>query len=525
MIGQGKRAAMYVRVSSDEQVQGYSLDAQVRAIETYCALHGYEIVARYRDEGKSARTDNLAKRPDFARMVADAGTKAFDLIVVHKLDRFARNLRVTLETLDRLEKVGVGFVSISEQMDFATPMGRVVLSTMGSLAQFYSDNLSSETKKGKRERKSQGLYNGLLPFGTTKNANGVPAADPHTHPGLVLAFELAAAGKTDREIAQALTAAGYRTTGNRGANPFTKDTVRVILRNRFYLGELPDGAGGWIVGKHDALIDPVLFERAAAARAANLKPRWTASPARSPWGLSGIASCGRCGRPVVVDGRRRVCCSGRSQGNGCTEPSYPANVVEEQIGAYLQGFAVPEGERERLLTAWRRAQHRPGDTVAARQALHRKLDRVKELYLAGDLERSEYQERKAALTRDLAALPDVGDPDNRVGEQLAAFLADVPAAWTAATPAERNRLARELFRTVVVANRTAVAVVPRPDLRPFFECLSTYEGDLRNRRKRRGSLKQKPHCHPVPSASPLLHHAAALRGLAVRRINSRAIAD
>ncbi len=62
----------------------------------------------------------------------------------------------------------------------------------------------------------------------------------------MLAFTLAAGGKTDREIARALNDAGYRTTGNRGANPFTKDTVRPMLQNRFYLGELPDGEGGWL---------------------------------------------------------------------------------------------------------------------------------------------------------------------------------------------------------------------------------------------------------------------------------------
>jgi hypothetical protein len=73
---------------------------------------------------------------------------------------------------------------------------------------------------------------------------------------------------------QALNAAGYRTTGNRGANLFSKDTVRVILLNRFYLGELPDGEGGWIAGRHDPLIDADLFEAAQRAREANTnKPR------------------------------------------------------------------------------------------------------------------------------------------------------------------------------------------------------------------------------------------------------------
>ncbi len=269
--GGNVRAAVYHRVSSEEQVEGYSLDAQQRATAAYCAAHGWELMQEYRDEGKSAWTDDISKRPAFARMIADAEAGRLDVIVVHKLDRFARNLLTTLETLQRLERAGVGFVSISEQMDFTTPIGKVILATLAAFAQYYSDNLATEVKKGKGERKKQGLYNGVLPFGTAKGRDGVPVPHPEAHAGLVLAFELAAAGKTDREVAQALTAVGYRTTGNRGANPFTKDTVRVILQNRFYLGELPDGEGGWLPGKHAPLLDPDLFTRAQAARAANTK--------------------------------------------------------------------------------------------------------------------------------------------------------------------------------------------------------------------------------------------------------------
>ena len=83
-----------------------------------------------------------------------------------------------------------------------------------------------------------------MPFGLKKHADsGLPVPDPETYPGLLLAFRLAAEGKSDREVADALNAAGYRTTGNRGRNPFTKDTVCRLLQNRFYLGELPDGEG------------------------------------------------------------------------------------------------------------------------------------------------------------------------------------------------------------------------------------------------------------------------------------------
>ncbi|HUG13972.1 MAG TPA: recombinase family protein [Thermomicrobiales bacterium] len=140
-----RRAALYIRVSSEEQVDGYSLDAQQRAGRAYCEAHGWEIVNEYRDEGKSARTEDLTKRPAFAAMLADSQRGSFDIIVVHKLDRFSRNLKVTLETLDRLNTSGVAFVSINENMDFSTPIGKVILVTLGAFAQYYSDNSSARS--------------------------------------------------------------------------------------------------------------------------------------------------------------------------------------------------------------------------------------------------------------------------------------------------------------------------------------------------------------------------------------------
>jgi site-specific DNA recombinase len=107
-------AAIYSRVSSKEQVDGHSLDAQVRACRQLCDQRGYEIVAQFADEGVSARSDQVAKCPRFAHMMAEAERGAFEVVVVHKMDRFARNLRVQLECLDRLGKARVLFVSVSE---------------------------------------------------------------------------------------------------------------------------------------------------------------------------------------------------------------------------------------------------------------------------------------------------------------------------------------------------------------------------------------------------------------------------
>ena len=84
----------------------------------------------------------------------------------------------------------------------------------------------------------QGLYNGLLLFGVTKGDNGVPIAHPDTSAGLHLIFNLASQGKSDRQVAMAMNAEGYRTAGNSGGKTFSKDSVRGVLTNRFYVGQL-----------------------------------------------------------------------------------------------------------------------------------------------------------------------------------------------------------------------------------------------------------------------------------------------
>lgn len=391
-------------MSSEEQVEGYSLDAQARACVLYCEAHGWTILREYRDEGRSARTEDLSKRPQFAAMLRDAEARLFDVIVVHKLDRFARNLRVTLETLDRLSKYDVAFVSISEEMDFTTPIGKVILATLGAFAQYYSDNLSIETKKGKHERKAQGLYNGLLPFGVKKNDDGLPVPDPETYPGLLRAFQAAAEGKSDREVALILNAEGYRTTGNRGRNPFRKDTVRRILINRFYLGDLPDGAGGWVPGKHHPLLDADLFDAAQAARERNQTNARKVRRTLQTYALSGLAICGYCGGPLHVksnrQGRPRLYCYNGGQAEPCQQPSTYLDVCEAQIQEYLASLRIPEDYQGQIMALYRQAHTEQSDHEIRRHQITARLERIRELYTWGDLDRNVYREERDILVAD-----------------------------------------------------------------------------------------------------------------------------
>ncbi len=475
-----QRAAVYVRVSSEEQVEGYSLDAQVRAANLYCEAHGWELMQEYRDEGKSARTDDLAKRPAFARLLADAEAGLIDVIVVHKLDRFARNLRVTLETLERLQRAGVGFVSISEQMDFTTPIGRVILATLAAFAQYYSDNLATEVKKGKAERKAQGFANGLLPFGvkkggvgngTTPNGSEVPVPNPETYPGLLLAFRLAAEGKSDRDVAEALNAEGYRTTGNRGSNPFTKDTVCRLLQNRFYLGELPDGRGGWTRAVHQAVLDPDLFAEAQRTRAANQTNPAKVNHRHRRYSLSGLAVCGHCGGPLHFHtsrgGRARVYCYQARQASSCGQRSVFLDGIEEQVAAYLATFALPEGMVGRIVALHERARDDQDDAERRRRDIDGRLERLKRMFEWGDLTETAYLADRERLRTEQATLTTSTDWAGVLGN-AAAFLGNLPAAWEAANPAQRNALARTVFRSVEIADGRVVAVVPQPDFAPFF---------------------------------------------------------
>ena len=110
------KAALYARVSSEERVEGYSIDAQRRAFGTLVQSRGWTEYQEYIDEGKSARTDNVNKRPAFKEMLTDALAGKFDVLAVHKLDRFSRSLAPFEEELHELlavDEADVGFERVA----------------------------------------------------------------------------------------------------------------------------------------------------------------------------------------------------------------------------------------------------------------------------------------------------------------------------------------------------------------------------------------------------------------------------
>lgn len=150
-----QRVALYARFSSDNQ-RTESIDAQIRAMKAYCQQQHWQIVATYIDEARSATTDN---RPDFQIMIQDSGKDLFDIVLVHKLDRFSRNRYDSAIYKSKLKKNHVSIASVLERID-DSPESIMMEAMLEGMAEYYSRNLSREVMKGMNETALQCKHTG-----------------------------------------------------------------------------------------------------------------------------------------------------------------------------------------------------------------------------------------------------------------------------------------------------------------------------------------------------------------------------
>lgn len=159
--------AAYVRYSSENQRDGYSIEAQKNAIQEYCARNNYRLVAWYIDEALSGRTD---EREEFQKAIEDSDKKLFEVLVIHKLDRFARNRYDSIHYRRELKKHGVRLESVLEKIDDNNPEDIILLSVLEGMNEYYSKNLSREVRKGLMAAAKQGkTTGGITPYGYKPN--------------------------------------------------------------------------------------------------------------------------------------------------------------------------------------------------------------------------------------------------------------------------------------------------------------------------------------------------------------------
>ena len=319
------RAVAYIRVSDLSQVDGRSLDAQERLFYDLCRSRDWEPLKVYREEGRSARHEAIRKRPVFRQLLEDSAIDQFDVVVVHTLDRWCRNLRVMLESLSVLGQHNVGFISITENLDYSTPHGKFVTQTLGGIAELYSDILAVHVKKGVDERARQGLHLGSIPFGyepcwQEKDGERTLRCKPehpggiHVHPGegpavTELFRRYASATVTLAMLASWLNGEGFMThntkrlpdsAGNLVAGPrmFTTSSVRGILHNPFYTGKVRH-RDELTPGCHEPLVSEAVFDtvQLALKRNSGRSETLQSNPERE-YLLKGLIRCAHCLMPM-----------------------------------------------------------------------------------------------------------------------------------------------------------------------------------------------------------------------------------
>lgn len=421
------RVGAYVRVSTQEQVEGYSIEAQQHAIRVYCVARGWAEPDWYVDEGASAHRDTVAARPAFARLIEAAERGDYGIVVAHKLDRWARNVVVAVQTLTLLERHRVAFVSIAENIDFTGPFGRAMFAIIAVFAQLHSDNLSSEVKKGNNAKRRRGLHVGGVNWGARREAGQLTLRPERA--ALLREIYRRAATESDDAIAADLNARG--TPAPRGG-PWHAGTIRYMRRV----------GADWLLaqgGDWPALV--------AAARARPRQAVGGAGPSAHPVRLlSGLLRCPCGGRlsystgKRASDGRVRHSVSCSAAGVPCGRAHTNAERVEDAVEAVVLALDPARLEVEE-----------PLDSGAARREVEGRRRRLRDLYEAGEYSAAEWRERRAVLAAEEARLPPAG-PRRR---EIATGLRLAQGAWTGWPPEARNAFLHGILAGVEVGRDRA----------------------------------------------------------------------
>lgn len=223
------RVAQYARFSSDNQ-RTESIDAQLRAMNQFCKQQHWQVVATYTDEARSATTDN---RPQFQQMIADSGKGIFDIVLVHKLDRFSRDRYDSAIYKKRLKKNNVQLCSVLERID-DSPESIMMESVLEGMAEYYSKNLGREVMKGMKETALQCKHTGgCPPLGYDVGEDRRLVINQHEAEAVKAIFEMFAEGYGYSAIADYLNEHGYTTKRGR---IFGKNSLYEILKNEKYTG-------------------------------------------------------------------------------------------------------------------------------------------------------------------------------------------------------------------------------------------------------------------------------------------------
>ncbi|HQG57714.1 MAG TPA: recombinase family protein [Candidatus Dojkabacteria bacterium] len=251
-----KTAVIYARVSSREQAEGFSIDAQVKACKAKASQENFKVLKIFKDEGFTGTNRN---RPALKALVDFCKNNSVHSVIIHKVDRFARSIVDHSAIRAMLIKHGTNLLSCSEQLGTA-PHEVFLENIMASMAQYYSDNLKTEVKKGIVERFESGYHMSNPPFGYEVRAGSkVMQIIPREEKIIQKIFSLYVTGRYSfQTIADKIYVENnYK---NRQGKKFSKSRIQDILSNVVYMGQIEyKKLGKKTQGLHKPIVTPTIF--------------------------------------------------------------------------------------------------------------------------------------------------------------------------------------------------------------------------------------------------------------------------
>jgi DNA invertase Pin-like site-specific DNA recombinase len=420
-----KLGAAYIRVS-DERQDEYSPDSQLKRIREYAAKDGYQIPDEYvyYDDGISGRSTR--GRDEFKRMISEAVSKdhPFDKLYVWKLSRFSRSMEDSIIYKSMLEKKGVKVVSVSEPISDDI-YGKLMERFLEWDAQFYSERLSEEVKRGIAEKIARGEPIVPPPFGYIMK-DGIYYPDEENGAANIVpeVFELYASGMKLREIAVLLGNRGVRT---KYGNPPDNRWIEYMLRNPCYIGKIrhcPDGSRPMskriydhekilvVDGHHEPLISLELWEKVQTMLDTQKMayPKYARREQPIQYMLKGLVRCSSCGATLAMastmSGKSQIhtlqCCN---YARGACHTSHSITMAKIEA-AFMEGLQNSIDQKNFMISPDQKRKRTPDqinfDKLIAVE--ERRLERAKEAYLAEIDTLEQYKHNKEEISSRINAL-------------------------------------------------------------------------------------------------------------------------
>lgn len=395
-----KRCFAYIRVSTVKQGDGASLDAQRDAIRAFASRNNLSIAEWFEEKETAAKQG----RAVFNRMVGELKRGKANGLIIHKIDRSARNFADWAKIGD-LADTGVDIHFATESLDFRSRGGRLTADIQAVIAADYIRNLREETVKGITARLKQGLYPFYAPIGYLDNGGGkVKTLDPLRAPLVKLAFELYANRQYSLRGLHAELA--RRGLTNRKGGTLTLSGLGTMLSNPFYTGIVQIQRTGMTYhGVHERLISTRLFAQVQTVKSGKCGPKLT----RHDHTYRGLFRCGHCDGPMVPElqkGHVYYRCSKRD----CPTKTVREEDVEAAIDACLlkiQLSAPDLADFDARMEAWIAAQANDEQQKAwqlRKSNVQDRIDRLTDALIERLIDREAFAERRQRLALEEEAL-------------------------------------------------------------------------------------------------------------------------